>query len=87
MLIACLATCGHYTMTRSFAAAPLSVTQPVAFLPLVWSVLIGFFVFHEAIDIWVILGGSLIIAAATFIAIRESFLNRDRRVNDGSGPL
>ena len=87
MLIACLATCGHYTMTRSFAAAPLSVTQPVAFVPLVWSVLIGFFVFHEAIDIWVVLGGCLIIAAATFIAIRESLLNRDRRVKDGTGLL
>lgn len=87
MAIAFLATCGHYTMTRSFAAAPLSVTQPVAFLPLVWSVFVGFFVFHEGIDIWVILGGCLIIAAATFIAIRESLLNRDRRVNDGAGPL
>ena len=74
-------------MTRSFAAAPLSVTQPVAFTPLVWSVLIGFFVFHEAIDVWVILGGCLIIAAATFIAIRESLLNRDRRGSEGTGAL
>ena len=74
-------------MTRSFAIAPLSVTQPVAFLPLVWSVLIGLFVFHEAVDIWVILGGCLIIAATTFIAIRESLLNRDRGVSESAGPL
>ncbi len=87
MLIACLATCGHYTMTRSFAVAPLSVTQPVSFLPLVWSVLIGFFVFQEGIDVWVILGGCLIVAATTFIAIREALLKRDRGGGEAAGPM
>ena len=31
-LVACFATAGHLTMTRAFAAAPLTVTQPVTFL-------------------------------------------------------
>lgn len=74
--VAAFATAGHYTMTRAFAAAPLTVTQPVTFLQLVWSVLIGWLVFGEAIDGWVIVGGTLIIAAVSFIAWREAMLKR-----------
>ena len=78
LLVAVFATAGHYTMTRAFALAPVSVTQPMTFTQLVWSVLLGYFVFSEAIDIWVILGGVLIIVASTFIAIREAMLKRAR---------
>lgn len=57
---AIFATTGHYAMTRSFAAAPLSVTQPVTFLQLIWASLLGVLAFGEAVDIWVLLGGGLI---------------------------
>ena len=76
MVVAALATSGHYTMTRAFAEAPVSVTQPVTFLQLVWSVALGVIVFGEAADVWVIFGGLIIIGATTFIAIREAMLNR-----------
>ena len=79
--VAALATAGHYSMTRAFAAAPVNVTQPIVFTQLIWSVLIGLFIFDEAFDIWVILGGTLIIAAASFIAIRESMLKRAARTH------
>lgn len=75
-LVAVLATAGHYSMTRAFAAAPVSVTQPITFLQLVWSVLVGVLLFGEDIDFWVIFGGTLIILAASFIAIREAMLKR-----------
>ena len=54
----------------------MNVTQPVVFTQLVWSVIIGYLWFDEALDFWVILGGILIVAAATFIAIREAMLRR-----------
>lgn len=74
--VAAFATGGHYTMTRAFAAAPMAVTQPVTFLQLVWSVLIGAVFFGEPADRWVILGGTLIVAAVSFIAWREAVLKR-----------
>lgn len=74
--VACFATAGHYTMTLAFAAAPVTVTQPVTFLQLVWAVLLGWAVFDESIDIWVILGGLLIISAISFITWREAVLKR-----------
>ncbi len=77
-LLAALATAGHYTMTMAFAAAPLTVTQPVTFVQLVWAVLLGWLVFDEAIDIWVVMGGVIILSAVTFITLREARLKRQR---------
>lgn len=74
--VACFATAGHFTMTLAFAAAPLTVTQPVTFLQLVWATLLGFLVFGEGIDGFVVLGGALIIASVSFITWREAQLRR-----------
>lgn len=73
-LVALFATLGHYTMTRAFAAAPLMVTQPVTFLQLVWASMLGVFVFSEPVDVWVLLGGALMIAAISYITWREARL-------------
>ena len=75
-LVAAFATAGHYAMTRAFAVAPVTVTQPVTFLQLVWATLLGLFVFAEPIDGWVILGGALILGAVSFITWREHVLRR-----------
>jgi drug/metabolite transporter (DMT)-like permease len=74
--VACFAVAGHYTMTLSFAAAPVTVTQPITFTQLVWAVLLGYFVFDETVDIWVIVGGTVILASVTFITWREAVLRR-----------
>ena len=75
-IVACLATAGHYTMTFAFAAAPLTVTQPVTFLQLVWAALLGALFFAEPIDPWVVLGGTVIVSAVIFITLREARLKR-----------
>ena len=75
-LVAAFATAGHYAMTRAFAAAPLGVTQPVAFLQMVWAVLLGWAFFDEPPDGFVILGAAIIIGAVSFIAWRESRMAR-----------
>lgn len=77
-LVAVFATAGHYTMTLAFAAAPVTVTQPVTFLQLVWATLLGWLAFGEPIDIWVVLGGVVILGAVTFITLREAILRRQR---------
>ncbi len=75
-IVACFATLGHLTMTMAFAAAPLTVTQPVTFLQLVWATLLGVVVFGEAVDSFVLLGGGMIIASVSFITWREAQLRR-----------
>jgi drug/metabolite transporter (DMT)-like permease len=75
-VVACLATAGHYTMTLAFAAAPVTVTQPVTFLQLLWSVILGAVFFAEPVDGWVVLGGVVIVSAVSFITWREAVLKR-----------
>lgn len=65
------ATCGHYTLTRAFKASPITVTQPLSFLQLVWATLLGVTLFDEAINIYVILGGGIVVASVTYISHRE----------------
>ncbi len=74
--VACFATAGHYTMTLAFSAAPVAVTQPVTFLQLIWATLLGAVVFDEAVDIWVVMGGAVILGAISFITWREAVLKR-----------
>lgn len=75
-LVAGFATAGHYCMSVAFKLAPLTVTQPVTFLQLVWATLLGWAVFDEGVDAFVILGGTLIIASVSFITWREAMLKR-----------
>ncbi|MEX0279032.1 MAG: DMT family transporter [Ruegeria sp.] len=79
-LIASFATAGHYFMTLALQAAPVAVTQPVTFLQLIWATLLGALVFHERVDMWVVSGGTLILAAVSFIAWREAVLKRTGNV-------
>lgn len=77
-VVAGFATAGHYAMTLAFRAGPMAVTQPVTFLQLVWASLLGALVFGEPVDGWVMLGGGLIMASVSFIALREARLRVDR---------
>lgn len=74
--VAVFATAGHYTMTLAFAAAPVTVTQPVTFLQLIWATLLGVIWFAEPVDIWVVLGGIVILGSVLFITWREAMLKR-----------
>lgn len=73
-LTALFATAGHYAMTRAFVAAPLTVTQPVVFLQLIWASLLGVLVFAEPVDLWVLFGGGVMIGAICYITWREARL-------------
>jgi len=69
---AVFATLGHYTLTRALQAAPITLTQPISYLQLVWATLLGVIAFGEAVDGWVIFGAGIIVIAITYISHRET---------------
>ena len=71
-LVAGFATTGHYCMTQAFQAAPMAVTQPVTFLQLLWATLLGSLIFDEQLDLYVMTGGAVIIAAISIVTLREA---------------
>jgi drug/metabolite transporter (DMT)-like permease len=64
-------------MIRAFKAAEVSAVQPFTFLQLVWATLLGLILFDERPDLWIGLGGALIVAAASWMAHREVRSQRD----------
>ena len=74
-IVAILATLGHITLTQAIKSAPIIIIQPISFLQLVWATLIGYFIFSETVDIYVIVGGLVIIVSVTYISYREMKLN------------
>ncbi len=78
------ATAGHYTLTRAFRLGEITLLQPFSFLQLVWASLLGLVVFGEVPDAWTWVGGAVIVAAATYIAHRESVARAVRQDADGA---
>ena len=70
-LTALLATSGHYCMTRALKAAEVSAVQPFTFLQLVWATILGLILFDEHPDVWIWLGGAVIVGSATWMAHQE----------------
>ena len=48
------------------------------FVQLVWASLLGFVAFGEVPDAWTLIGGAVIVTAATYIARRETLVRRSR---------
>lgn len=84
--VSALATAGHYTMTLAFAAAPVSVTQPVAFLQLIWAVSLGALFFGEPVDPFVIAGGLIIVGSISYMSWREAVQKRKEITPHVSAP-
>ena len=70
-LTALLATSGHYCMTRALEAAAVSAVQPFTFLQLVWATILGLILFDETPDVWIWIGGAVIVGSATWMAQQE----------------
>lgn len=75
-LVAVFATAGHYAITRAISYAPLTVTQPLSFLQLVWAIIFGYWLFDEVPDSWVVLGSLIIVAAISYLTHREAVAAR-----------
>ena len=73
---ALIATIGHITMTQAIKAAPMVVTQPILFLQLVWASMVGLFLFDEQFDLYVIIGGTVIMICVCYVSYREHVLGK-----------
>ena len=68
---ALFATIAHLCMAKGLALIDLTVSQPIDFLQLVWTTLIGVMLFSEPSVIWVWIGGGIVVLSATYIARLE----------------
>lgn len=74
VLIGIIATAGHVCITRSYEHAEASLLAPLAFTEIVMTTLLGWWVFGDLPDSWTVLGVTILIASAVYIALREQRL-------------
>ncbi len=79
VLIGALGSTGHLLVVRAYKYADVSAVEPVSFSRLVFAALAGYLVFGEIPDIWVWVGGGVIVAATSYIAHRETVAESARK--------
>ena len=77
-IVALFATAGHFTMTMALKLAPITITQPISYIQIVWASCIGFIFFGETISFWFSVGATLIILSSLYVTYTSSSKkNRD----------
>ena len=71
-IVALFATAGHFTMTMALKLAPITITQPISYVQIVWASCIGFVFFGETISFWFSVGASLIILSSLYVTYTTS---------------
>jgi drug/metabolite transporter (DMT)-like permease len=78
-LIGALGSTGHLLVIRAYKYADVSAVEPVTFSRLIFAALAGYLVFGEIPDLWVWVGGGVIVAATSYIAHRETVAEKVRK--------
>ncbi len=65
----------HLLMAEAFRRAPTHVVSPFEFFRLIWATLIGIFIFGDPPDVYVWIGGLIVMASVSYIAWREHRLS------------
>lgn len=69
---------GQILLTESYRYAPMSVVAPFEYSSLLFSILIGFFIFGEVPTVQMLIGSMIVIASGIFIILREHRLGLER---------
>lgn len=65
-------TIAHLAFSQAFKEADATAVLPFDFTRLIWASLLGFWLYAEIPELWTWLGGALIFASSTSIAIHEA---------------
>jgi drug/metabolite transporter (DMT)-like permease len=76
-MVAVSALTAHYCLTRALQLADASVVVPLDFMRLPLIAVIGYFLYREPIDIWVLVG-ALIVFTGTLLNLKSASTSRPR---------
>lgn len=76
VLVGTVLTIAHFSMARALTVAEATAIVPLDFTRLPFALAIGWFAFGEFPGLWTWVGGSVIVASAIYISLREARLQR-----------
>ena len=71
LVMGLMGTVGHLTLTQALRVGEAAVVMPMDFSKLIWAAALGFLLFGELPGIFTWIGGFMIFASATYLALRE----------------
>ncbi|MFT5440808.1 MAG: drug/metabolite transporter (DMT)-like permease [Alphaproteobacteria bacterium] len=63
-------------MVTAYREIDVSMVEPITFTRMIWAAVLGYVIFAEFPDLWVWIGGAMIVAATSYIARREATRKR-----------
>ncbi len=77
-VLGCLASGGHLLLTEALKRADVAIVMSLDFLRLVWTSILGAWLFSEYLDAFTLYGAIIIFASGWYILRRESLLQADK---------
>jgi drug/metabolite transporter (DMT)-like permease len=75
-LLGIVATLAHLSMNKSLKLAPASAVAPYQYTQIAWAMVLGFLVFGDIPDLYLIAGSGVIILAGLLLYWREQWVGR-----------
>jgi drug/metabolite transporter (DMT)-like permease len=75
-LLGIVATLAHLSMNKSLKLAPASAVTPYQYTQIAWAMVLGFLVFGDIPDLYLIAGSGVIILAGLLLYWREQWVGK-----------
>lgn len=85
-LAAVLVLIGYQSIIMAMRAGDISFIAPFRYTALIWSILLGLFIFADIPDLPMIVGATVIIASGLYALYRERVVGRRKIVAESTGP-
>jgi drug/metabolite transporter (DMT)-like permease len=67
-----LGALGHMLLIRALTLAPASLVAPFVYTQIIWAVGLGYLVFADLPDVWMLIGGAVIVGSGLYVFYREA---------------
>lgn len=72
-----LGTSAYFIMLSAYRLVEISALQPLSFLTIIWASVLGYWFFAQVPDVWIFIGGALIVLSTSYVAHREQALAKE----------
>ena len=81
-LVGVLTTLGMICYVRAYSIGEANAIGPIEYIRLIYAGLLGYYLFGETIDLWTLVGGTIIVGSTLFIARDEARRPRETSSQD-----